>query len=386
MRIMVLMLALGLAQAAAAFAGKAGGKRVKKNKYAQFSKAEEVRQSLRFSNIDEDTAPSVVTADAAAEPAARNRSLWTYPDAALVDQRDPSTFGFTEIGVVLGAHGTRGELKVLSDSDFARERLCEPGLTWLRRPRRRAPREMSLVHGRKGPGSNNWLVTLADVATREQAAALKGARFFVRRELRPALADDEMMLWELEGLSVARAERAADGVDAGSTDTDTADGADDGTEGVSWRRGEHVGVIIGVIPREELTGNPQLGNDLLEIALGRTGSGGDGGGGGIERGADGGETDGVDANNGNDADADEEYDDADVDTVLVPFVPQIVVDVNLNEGLILLDPPEGLLDILQPRRQERVVIRGLIPAQAESLRAQRAGAAAERDKGGDPTE
>ena len=55
------------------------------------------------------------------------------------------------------------------------------------------------------------------------------------------------------------------------------------------------------------------------------------------------------------------------DTVLVPFVPQIVVDVRLSEGFVLIDPPPGLLGLVQPKRVERVVIRGLLPERASSL-------------------
>ena len=52
---------------------------------------------------------------------------------------------------------------------------------------------------------------------------------------------------------------------------------------------------------------------------------------------------------------------------ILTVVPQIVVDVRLSEGLILIDPPEGLLDLIQPKRTERVVIRGLLPERAASL-------------------
>ena len=48
-------------------------------------------------------------------------------------------------------------------------------------------------------------------------------------------------------------------------------------------------------------------------------------------------------------------------------MPQIVVDVRLDEGLVLIEPPAGLLELVQPKRQERVVIRGLLPVRAESL-------------------
>jgi len=171
-------------------------KREKRNKYAQFSKADEVRRSLRFSNIEDEDAESGSAAISSLPPLApRERDKWTYPDAAEVDQRDPTTFGFTEIGMVLGAHGTRGELKVMSDSDFAVERLCRAGPTWLRRKRRRAPREDRVLHGRKGPGVNIFLVTLESVSSRESAAALKGATLHVRRELRPSLDEGEVMLW-----------------------------------------------------------------------------------------------------------------------------------------------------------------------------------------------
>ena len=70
---------------------------------------------------------------------------------------------------------------------------------------------MRLVKGRKGPGTNAFLVTLDGVNSREDAAALKGSTLFVRRELRPKLAADELMLWELEGLNVVLAERDGDG-------------------------------------------------------------------------------------------------------------------------------------------------------------------------------
>ena len=343
-------------------AGALSGKRIKVNKYAKFSKAHEVSKSLRFSNIDVDSASGPAAA-AMREPTLRNRSsAWEYPDAALVDQRDPSTFGFTEIGVVLGAHGTQGELKVSSDSDFARERLCSPGMTWLRRPRRRAPREVRLVNGRKGPGTNRWLVTLDEVSSREEAIALKGSRLFVRRELRPSLAAGEVMLWELEGLAVAHAEREHaddEATGGGSGDAASDDAASD--DAGRWREGKHIGTIIGIIPREELTGDPELGHDLLEVALAGERDGSEG---------DGSEGDGSEGDGSTD-EVESSADGGAPDTVLVPFVPQIVVDIRLEvgseAGVVLIDPPGGLLELIQPKRLERVVIRGLIPPLAASL-------------------
>ena len=369
---------------------RAEGQRVKVNKYARFSKADDVRRSLRFSNVHDGGATAdgsraaESTGDAVgAGTAGQKRSSWEYPDAARIDQRDPSTFGFAEIGVVLGAHGTRGELKVSSDSDFACERLCQPGPTWLRRPRRRAPREDRVLRGRKGPGSNVFLVTLRGVASREEAISLRGATLHVRRELRPELGADEVMLWELEGLSVVMAEAAAGATAADATESSSAP---------SFGVGATVGVICGAIPREELTGSRELGNDLLVVRLLPRAAAADADctsqprarpppppigapskeetveetcgepppvdGGDLE-----GATDGAERRSAQSLE--EAIDDA--ATVLIPFVPQIVVDVRLQEGMVLIDPPDGLLDLLQPKRAERVVIRGLLPQRAESL-------------------
>lgn len=336
-------------------------RREKRNKYAQFSKAAEVQKSLRFSNVeppeDAKDGSSETSDDGSTGYALRVRDEWSYPDAAEVDQRDPTTFGFSEVGVVLGAHGTRGEIRVKSDSDFAAERLCKPGKLWLRKPRRRAPREHGLVAGRKGPGNGVWLVLLEGVDTRDGAAVLRGASLHVRREVQPTLAPDEILLWQLEGLTVARAIRCLDNAQAST----------DGANGAEWAQevGEILGKIVGVIPREEITGDPELGHDLLEIekvvpqceALSTESAVFD------------------QAERCKSASRAEEESDEDLenvwkepDTVFVPYVEQIVVDVRLDDGLILVDPPEGLFDLIQPKKVTRVVIRGLLPQFAESLR------------------
>ena len=71
---------------------------------------------------------------------------------------------------------------------------------------------------------------------------------------------------------------------------------------------------------------------------------------------------------GKETNATTEIKDDDGDVIFVPYVKQIVVEIRLAERLILIDPPDGLLELIQPKREERVVIRGLIPAVAESLR------------------
>jgi hypothetical protein len=152
---------------------------------------------------------------------------------------------------------------------------------------------------------------------------------------------------------VVRAERDAGESGGGDGGGDGGDG-DGGGRG--WRTGAHVGTIVGVIPCEELTGRPDLGNDLLEVALGE----GEG-----ERSE--GEGDNKGEGDPDEQDADSVADVGAPDTVLVPFVPQIVVEVRLAEGVVLVDPPDGLLELIQPKRLERVVIRGLLPERAASL-------------------
>ena len=235
-------------------------RRAKKNKYAQFSKVEEVKRSLRFSNVEtaaEDAAALV--ADAPTQARKRERNKWLYPDETTIDQRDPTTFGFVEIGRVLGAHGVHGEMKVSTQSDFALERLCTPGVRWLRRPRRRAPREVLLTQGRVGPGSGVFIVRLDGVGGRDEAQGYKGSYLFSRREIVPVLESDELLLWQLEGLLVARVAHDCEGEGEG--------GGGGGGGGGELKAGEVIGRVRGVVPREELTGNPNLGNDLLEIEL-----------------------------------------------------------------------------------------------------------------------
>jgi 16S rRNA processing protein RimM len=288
--------------------------RDKRNKYARFSRVEEVQRSLRFSNIADATPEDACAAGAAANITAertRERDVWLYPDAARIDQHDPTTFGFTEVGRVTGAHGTGGAVRVVSDSDFARQRLCTPGVGWMRRPRRRAPREFQLLSGRPGPGTGVYLLKMEGVSSREQAAALRGSLLYVRREMTPELEEGEVLVWQLEGLQVACLRRPAP--------------LSGEVASVLQLAGPVIGRVTGIVPCEELTGNPELGNDLLEVTLLQGGEIGE------------------------------------PDTVLIPFVDAIVPWVALDEGLVLVDPPEGLLQLVQPKRRQRVVIRGLLP-------------------------
>ncbi|KAG8465754.1 hypothetical protein KFE25_005324 [Diacronema lutheri] len=189
--------------------------RERRNKYAQFSRADdeygarlergelggpvERKSRVRRRPITLRRAPS--------EP--RERGVITYPDAAAVDPTDPTTFGFCEIGRVVGAHGVRGDVKVQSDTDFATERLCTPGVRYLKVPTRRAPREVVVTSGvlartlKEGLGAI-YIVRIEGVEDRDDADALRGCTLFTRDGPAPAsLARDrdEYLVREVVGRS-----------------------------------------------------------------------------------------------------------------------------------------------------------------------------------------
>lgn len=299
----------------------AEARRERKNKYAQFSLADdeygaklergelggpvELKSRLRR-RPPTSRGPSLQT---------RERGVVQYPDASSVDPTDPSTFGFCEIGRIIGAHGVHGEVKVQSDTDFAVDRLCTPGVRYLKTPRRRAPREVVVSAGclaktlKEGQGAV-YILRIEGVADREEAHALKGCTLFVRAESTPASLDrsaDEYLVRELAGCSVWL--------------------MPDGTE--------YVGTVVGMVCADEITGNAKLGNDLLDIEKAPPP-----GGGRAER-------------------------------VFVPFVKALVPHVDIAARRIHIAPVPGLLELTQPPENERVLVRGLLPASGASSGARR---------------
>ncbi|KAH8073580.1 UTP-glucose-1-phosphate uridylyltransferase [Aureococcus anophagefferens] len=118
-------------------------------------------------------------AEGAALARARPKS-GAAPGAVLdFDARDPSTFGFAELGTVVGADGVRGGLRVdCYEGDGAA--LLSPGLRHLRLASRRSPRPVVVAAARelKRLGAKTIVVELAGL-TRE-AAALRGATLYAR--------------------------------------------------------------------------------------------------------------------------------------------------------------------------------------------------------------
>ena len=243
----------------------------------------------------------------------RERNKRSFPDVQTIDPYDPTTYGYIELGTIIGAHGVHGLMKLASITDFSQHRLCEPGIRHIKSPNRRSPREVRLVEGRAlrsnstaagSDASPSYLIRLENVNDRDEAMKFRGYVLYALEDekVNDLLMEDEYIVSDLIGLNVFLDE---------STDEHSGKGFED----------LFVGNIRGVILGSEMCSIPGLGQDLLEVARpNRKGE----------------------------------------ELVLIPFVPQIVTRVDLDGRLISIMPPRGLLD-LSYRREEKVRIKGLLP-------------------------
>ena len=235
-----------------------------------------------------------------------------------IDPYDPTTFGYTELGTIVGAHGVKGEIKLLAVTDFASERLCQPGTRHLKMPNRRSPRPIQLLHGRQnfrqrrrqdGTIDQEYLIRLEGVYDRDSANKMRGFVLYAREEERPQeLENDEYLVTDLVGLQVFMVDGYNDenGVDQSC---------------------QFVGKVNGVVLASEMSAIPGVGQDLLEILLpprpGETTSSRD-------------------------------------ELVLIPFVPQLVPLVDKAKSAIYISPPFGLLNLTYVR-EEKYRIKGFLP-------------------------
>jgi 16S rRNA processing protein RimM len=203
-----------------------------------------------------------------------------------------------EIGTIVGAQGLKGKLRVKPDSDFP-ERFSQPGQRWLQLNNQSQPQSVELVSGSPIPGKDVYVIQLEGIDNRTQAETLRNAKLLVKKGDRPQLGEDEYHVSDLINLDV-----------------------------FNQLNGEKIGVIINVY---------QAGNDLLEIKL---------------------------QNTDNDIEKEESTPDLTkvnrisklrkitrkknkkAKTVLIPFVKEIVPVVNLEQGFIEINPPSGLLEIV----------------------------------------
>ena len=99
------------------------------------------------------------------------------------------------VGAIGGAYGVRGEVRVKSfcaepeDIETYSPLTSEDGM-----------RSFTLALIR--PMKNGFVARIAEVASKEQADALKGTQLFARRDQLPSLPDDEYYYTDLVGLEV----------------------------------------------------------------------------------------------------------------------------------------------------------------------------------------
>jgi 16S rRNA processing protein RimM len=194
-----------------------------------------------------------------------------------------------EIGIIVAPQGLRGEVRVLSESDFP-ARFEQPGKRWLLPPNNLPPQEVELLAGHYLPGKNIYVISLAGVEDRNQAEALRGCKLLVPHSDRPELAEDEYHVADLLNLEV-----------------------------YNQLTGENIGQVTDVLA---------AGNDLLEVRLHQQPGG--------EKSP---------PAHSSQVTRQSKRHKLKPTTVLIPFVKEIVPVVDLGGGRIEVVPPPGLLEI-----------------------------------------
>ena len=188
----------------------------------------------------------------------RTRNKRNFPDTKTIDPYDPTTYGYIELGTIIGAHGVHGMMKLSSITDFGTHRLCNPGIRHVKPPNKRAPREVQLVEGRPlqstttsttGTDANpTYLIQLEHITDREEALKMRGCILYALEEetVDDLLEENEYIVSDLIGLNVY---------------------LDEEYTGSSQFEDMFVGNIKGVVMGSEMCAIPGLGQDLLEVVL-----------------------------------------------------------------------------------------------------------------------
>jgi ribosomal 30S subunit maturation factor RimM len=331
-------------------------RRKKKNKYANFSKTDKMNVDPFEALVSESEEKNKTIKTEVAKKKnqkvewdeetmeamkmeKRDRDKRLFPDNRTIDPYDPSTYGYTELGTILGAHGVHGLMKISAVTEFS-ERLCKPGIRHLKSPSRRSPREIRLLEGRLRL-KNEYLIKLEGVSDRNEALKLRKSVLYARQEERPEDMDEnDYLVSELVGLDVHLVTGYGEDDDddddikeEDDTDRDDAISVEGGIDSDNDNNnnnsvsGKFVGILKGVVLAEEMCTTPGLGQDLLEIVLPR-------------------------GRNGSPSWKDE--------MILIPFVPSIVPTVDIEKRMIYIDPPAGLLDLTYIK-EEFVRIKGFLP-------------------------
>jgi 16S rRNA processing protein RimM len=99
------------------------------------------------------------------------------------------------VGVISGSYGVRGELRIKSFCAVPTDIETYSPLT-----NEAGTRQFTLALVQ--PIKNGFSARLTDIATKEEADALRGTQLFARREQLPSLPDDEFYYADLVGMEV----------------------------------------------------------------------------------------------------------------------------------------------------------------------------------------
>ncbi|KAE8719873.1 16S rRNA processing protein RimM family, putative isoform 2 [Hibiscus syriacus] len=209
--------------------------------------------------------------------------------------------GFVEIRYISSVHGIQGELCIKPNTDFPELRFCKvghvlkAGRRWLRQPvsGKEAIKEVELVEGREHPGKKSWILSFSGIETVDQARQLVGSTLLAEEEDRPHLEEGEFYTLDLVGMRVILKET-----------------------------GQEVGTVVNVFNSGA--------NDLLHVMLKSA----------------------VPMPNGSEESSNLAEVSDSGPLVWVPFVEEIVPNVDLNRREMLITPPMGLLE-LNVRTDER---------------------------------
>lgn len=315
-------------------------RRVKKNKYEQFSsqqvdpllaaieKAERDQLALLLSHQSNNpvrgtTVPTIQASNNVTKSKDASQLL-LFRNSSSVVPSDPLTFGYIEIGMILGPHGVKGELKIQLESDFSELRASPGSILYVRKPNRRTPRAVQIISSRK-QSDNTYLVFLNQINSRLAALAFKRYVVYVKEEDRPALQDDEYLIRDVVGMQCylySDFQRVA-ATPHSDYDLSTI---------------TPIGVVVGIIPPDELcdTTFARLMHAQLELEL-------------------------FVQSNHHHHQQQATNNESKKLLCMVPFVPSIVPVVNVANQCLFIDPPLGLLEMTYNDKPKRVVIRGYLP-------------------------
>jgi len=106
-----------------------------------------------------------------------------------------------KIGTIVGPRGFKGELKVLSSTDFP-ERFEISEEHWISDPNKSTLQSVKLISSRYVMEKNIYIVRLQGIETRNQAELLRNYKLFISNHSIPELKKDEYHISQLINLEV----------------------------------------------------------------------------------------------------------------------------------------------------------------------------------------